>query len=59
MILTRQSLTDEELCLLCEVDALDACDYREEEIAEMLGKKWPQAQAIMLGYKNESARRRA
>lgn len=37
--------------LLDEVDALNRCGYREEEIAEMLGERWPQ---VLKAMRNDS-----
>lgn len=40
-------LSDAELELLEEVNALNRCGYRATEIVEMLGERWPQAESAL------------
>jgi hypothetical protein len=44
---TVEVLSDAELELLEEVNALNHCGYRATEIVEMLGERWPQAESAL------------
>lgn len=39
-------LTGDELDIMREVEALNACGYREVDIAEMMAERWSQVLAI-------------